>query len=180
MTLTSMKPYSWQEASETVVNVLMTSALHPVYSHLKSPDACQKEILEEFEKVVEKVFQSGDFSEEADKDFLHKTFFNIGSAALRGLSYESKSSIPECGRHVLQTVIGKQRMYGHGNIARFGIPGIVIRMNDKMERLKNLQSHTGPVLFEPIKDTWLDICGYAIIAMMWSHGWFMLDLDEYR
>jgi len=77
---------------------------------------------------------------------------------------------------VLQTVIGKQRMYGHGNIARFEIPGITIRLNDKLERLKNLQKHDGPVLFEPINDTWLDICGYSVIALMWINRWFMLEL----
>jgi choline dehydrogenase-like flavoprotein len=43
---------------------------------------------------------------------------------------------------------------------------------------KNLQKHDGPVLFEPIADTWLDICGYSVIALLWIRGWFMLELES--
>jgi hypothetical protein len=79
---------------------------------------------------------------------------------------------------VFDTVVAKQRMYGPRNVVRFGLRGIVIRLNDKIERLKNLQHHQGPVIFEPIQDTWLDIVGYSVIAIMWIHDWFLLELKQ--
>lgn len=89
--------------------------------------------------------------------------------------------------HVLDTVIGKQRDYGHGNILRFGLTGVVVRMADKIERMKNLlrleakslasQSNDGfsPVN-ESIDDTALDIVGYCLIAVMLLSDTFTREL----
>jgi len=33
-------------------------------------------------------------------------------------------------------------------------------------------------IFEPIKDTWLDIVGYSVIAIMWINDWFLLELKK--
>lgn len=103
-------------------------------------------------------------------------FANIGAAAFDGYVIAGKALPSEAMKHILLTLCSKQAMYGHKNIAGFGIPGIIIRCWDKVQRLHNLEKHDGPVLFEPELDSWLDITGYAILAMMWLNGWFMLDL----
>jgi len=141
---------------------------------------CQEEILSVFEQLVDDVFhsepQGNEFSDKSD--FKKHMFSMIAANGIIGYAQETKVSVEEAGMQVLKTVIGKQRMYGHGNIARFGVPGLTIRLNDKLERLKNIQKHDGPVLFEPLHDTWLDICGYSVIAVMWVNGWFMLELES--
>ncbi len=135
---------------------------------------CQQDILNIFEQLVDDVFHS----EVQGTNFVRRNMFHrMAANGIIGYANETKVSVEEAGMQVLTTVIGKQRMYGHGNIARFGVPGLVIRLNDKLERLKNLQKHDGPVLFEPIHDTWLDICGYSVIAIMWVSDWFMLELE---
>ena len=73
-------------------------------------------------------------------------------------------------------VINKQRDYGHDNINAFGELGLVIRTNDKVARLRNLQNKEG--VTEPRIDAWWDIAGYAIIALMRERGWFDLELKE--
>lgn len=72
------------------------------------------------------------------------------------------------------TLVKKQLDYGPGNInnAPGGpINGLLVRMNDKMERLKHLTYHSdGEPLNESIDDSFLDIANYAVIAMMVRNG----------
>ena len=82
---------------------------------------------------------------------------------------------------ILNTVIKKQRDYGHKNIAKFGITGLVIRVHDKVARVENLmkkEKYVNAVLDETMLDTLMDIIGYSIIAYMWLNNTFMYELGE--
>ena len=80
---------------------------------------------------------------------------------------------------IANTVISKQHDYGHDNILGFGDKGLVVRMWDKVSRLKNLiWNGNGIAKHEPIQDTFTDIAGYAIIGLMLERKWFTLDLKE--
>jgi hypothetical protein len=59
----------------------------------------------------------------------------------------------------------KQQDYGSNNISAFGEFGVLVRLNDKIERLKNLNKMPS-VKNEAIDDTYLDIANYAVIAML--------------
>jgi len=174
MIITKNIPQTWNEAAEIVISEMMLNANSSYIIGFTSTEERQEFILETFENVVEQVFQN---KTPQDEQSIHFMWTAIAWSGLIGYANETKVSVDEAGMHLLKTVIGKQRMYGHGNISRFGVPGLVIRLNDKLERLKNIQKHDGPVLFEPLNDTWLDICGYSVIAIMWLNGWFMLELD---
>jgi hypothetical protein len=77
---------------------------------------------------------------------------------------------------VTETLIRKQRDYGHENIRRFGRTGLIIRCHDKIARLENLcGSHFEPNN-ESIDDTLLDIVGYSAIGIMWERQNFLLEL----
>jgi hypothetical protein len=60
----------------------------------------------------------------------------------------------------------KQQDYGPGNISAFGFPGVVVRMNDKFERLKNLTKGKRRPKNESIDDTLMDIANYGTIGLM--------------
>jgi hypothetical protein len=79
---------------------------------------------------------------------------------------------------IAQHVIGKQRDYGHGNILAFGLFGLVVRVSDKEARLQNLLGSKHEAVNEPIADTWVDLVGYSLVALMLSRGWFELPLRE--
>jgi hypothetical protein len=66
----------------------------------------------------------------------------------------------------------KQQDYGSKNISAFGELGVLIRVNDKVERLKNLLKAANPaeVQNESIEDTWMDIANYAMIATLIRRG----------
>lgn len=65
----------------------------------------------------------------------------------------------------IQLLDSKQLDYGPNNISSFGEFGILVRMNDKIERLKHLQKMIDPKN-ESIEDTYKDIGNYALIALM--------------
>lgn len=82
---------------------------------------------------------------------------------------------------VVITVINKQKDYGHHNIAMFGITGLVIRIHDKIARAENLlkkENMENAVAGESLYDTFIDIIGYSIIALMWLDNTFMFELGE--
>ena len=75
----------------------------------------------------------------------------------------------------LANILGsKQLDYGPGNINNApggAMNGVLVRMNDKMERLKNLVYHSeGEPQNESIDDSLVDIANYAVIAMMVRRG----------
>lgn len=61
----------------------------------------------------------------------------------------------------------KQLDYGPKNISGFGSFGVVVRLNDKFERVKNLyNSRRRRAVNESLLDSFRDISNYAIIALM--------------
>ena len=64
----------------------------------------------------------------------------------------------------------KQHDYGSGNISEFGLTGVLVRANDKIERLKNLAKIDGPPNNESVRDSWQDLAVYGIIALMLFEG----------
>jgi hypothetical protein len=80
----------------------------------------------------------------------------------------------QAGREALRVAIrniklldNKQRDYGSKNISSFGLFGVVVRMNDKFERIKNLLTNRRKsAVNESIRDSFRDISNYAIIALL--------------
>lgn len=79
-------------------------------------------------------------------------------------------------QELIETLIRKQRDYGHQNIAMFGRDGLLIRVHDKIARLENLVTREAEAANEPIRDTVLDIAGYSTIGVMWDRKQFLLEL----
>lgn len=69
-----------------------------------------------------------------------------------------------------QLFAAKQEAYGRGNIDGFGELGALVRLNDKVERLKNLIYRGKANDLEAIEDTWLDVVGYGLIGLMIHRG----------
>lgn len=64
----------------------------------------------------------------------------------------------------------KNRDYGPGNISAFGERGVIVRLNDKVERLKTLVWNAKSPEHEKVEDTWMDIANYGVIGMMCHSG----------
>lgn len=82
----------------------------------------------------------------------------------------------EVVRRITWLIARKQHDYGHGNITAFGERGLVVRINDKIERLANLLARGDGYANESIEDTLDDVVGYALIGIMLHQGTFTLPL----
>lgn len=88
------------------------------------------------------------------------------------MMYIELGIMTDCGREAFKIACEnvklmdrKQMDYGSGNISAFGEFGVLVRMNDKLERLKHLNKMPNPKN-ESIEDSYMDLSNYAIIAMM--------------
>lgn len=88
-----------------------------------------------------------------------------------------EEAVDEVMGELRELMINKQRDYGHSNITDFGEYGVLVRLNDKVCRLKNLLGKKEPKN-ESIEDSWIDTANYAIIAIMLRRGLFTLPLKE--
>lgn len=75
--------------------------------------------------------------------------------------------------------VKKHKDYGKGNILDTGELGIAFRVNDKLNRIKNILASGKKPENESMDESWIDIGVYAVIAMMWRRGWFQkLELKK--
>lgn len=72
----------------------------------------------------------------------------------------------------------KQHDYGHENIQRFGLQGVLVRLWDKISRYENLTKHDWNVKNEPVQDTLIDMIGYCAIYVMILNNWFGFPLES--
>lgn len=92
-----------------------------------------------------------------------------------------EESIRAIATEIAELVISKQKDYGTKNILNspFGPEqGLVTREYDKLARLANLLSSGKKPKNESIEDSWKDVAGYALIALMVRRGSFELPLKE--
>lgn len=75
-------------------------------------------------------------------------------------------------KDLFKTFVRKHKDYGKGNILDTGDLGITFRVNDKLNRLKNLLTNKKRPLNESMEETWIDIAVYSVIAVMYLRGWF--------
>jgi hypothetical protein len=79
---------------------------------------------------------------------------------------------------IRDTLLKKQSDYGPQNIAEFGEVGILVRTNDKVARLRNLVGRKTIPSCESISDSWKDLAGYGVLAMMWRRGTFLSPMES--
>ena len=94
---------------------------------------------------------------------------------VKNLSFEEACT--RVAIQISQVVIEKQHDYGHDNILAFREQGLVVRLWDKINRLKNLMWKDVEPKNESVADTFTDIAGYAIIGLMLAEGSFTNELE---
>lgn len=72
----------------------------------------------------------------------------------------------------------KQRKYGKENILTFGHQGLVIRMNDKIQRLISGHFKGADLGKEGTIESYGDLIGYAMLGLALEKGWFTLPLTK--
>lgn len=114
-----------------------------------------------------------DFSRNKESESTSLHWAGVGRTAYRYATNTGNSFTPQ---ELIDTLIRKQRDYGHNNILRFGTYGVIVRCHDKIARLEHLILKAAEPQNESIKDNILDVAGYAAIGIMLNHGWFEKEL----
>ena len=96
---------------------------------------------------------------------------------------EMTSEFKKIQREQYELFLHKQHDYGPGNISvgtqlqtpeevKLSLTGLWFRMNDKIQRLKNLlmSGRKAAVNGEPMEDAYLDVSNYGIMAIIVSRG----------
>lgn len=145
-------------------------------SHLSgiapTEELADKEILSAIQQhadVMRTLADSGD--EERYNEFV-ASVIGIGRSAAQWLNNHGEWSVTD----MADLLESKQSDYGHGNIAAFGMFGVVVRLSDKIERMLNLDKKQGKARNESYLDTMRDMVGYSIIALMLDDGTFYMEI----
>lgn len=153
---------TWNQAAEQALNFINSEAVD---------NEPQPEILEAISMELAKWVRERIHSDELVFDL----FVTAGVEALRIMQKEPAYSTDM----MTKVLVGKQHDYGHENIMNFGLTGIAVRLCDKIARAKNLKKHENNTAWnEPLIDTYMDILGYAAIAVMVRNQTFTLELEK--
>lgn len=91
----------------------------------------------------------------------------------RSTSSDFEESVQQKFQHAKSVLLQKQKDYGPKNISEApGGPlnGLRVRMHDKMARINHLVDSGATPENESLKDSFLDLANYAIIAMLVLDG----------
>lgn len=84
----------------------------------------------------------------------------------------AQEDINDAASEVIDLLIKKNVDYGDSNLRQDGRYGIMVRVSDKVSRLRHMLKSNDPIDPETVmqvreteKDAWMDIAGYAIQAL---------------
>ena len=105
--------------------------------------------------------------------WIESTFYRQDGKPIGSADTSFASSVWEIMDEIGNLLISKQQDYGPGNINNaFGGPinGLLVRIGDKFERLKNLYKGSHAPKHESVEDSFKDMANYAVIALMVERG----------
>jgi len=165
---TQENPAYWDDAAFNEVKVICDL--------LNEDDAYLSQIRKHFDLMVDRWFS--DIRTLATPNGTDALIADWQELARLTLQWGSQCHYMVTLNTLTNTLVKKQRDYGHENIARFGRQGLIIRTHDKLARLENLtkSARSYQAQNESIVDTVLDIAGYSAIGVMWERGTFLLPI----
>lgn len=153
---TTLQPTTWNQAASDAVHYLA------VKTHTTLPVPFEEAILRG------KMILSSGWEETGGR--LTDTLIDLGASALGSLT-----ASPDNIETITQLLCDRHAKYGQGNINEFKEYGLLVRMSDKVARIKN---HDGANADEATIDACYDLVGYAAIAVMLERGTFTLPLED--
>lgn len=112
------------------------------------------------------------FSEDSDRQ--EEGFHRGLPAADQGLDPAFVFNVMSVFDEAQDLLLGRHRDYGPGNIANAypdPLTALVVRMGDKMERIKHILATEGEAVYgERLRDSWLDLANYSLIGTLVLDG----------
>lgn len=109
---------------------------------------------------------------ESDRDALDEVIYDLEKLGTRPVLPDDVDQFIDITQNMAKTYAAKNHDYGNSfeqSLDEFGIVASVVRMGDKMNRIKSLVKKEAQVKDESIKDTLLDLANYSIMTVMWMN-----------
>lgn len=112
------------------------------------------------------------FTEDCDQSFerIYRRIHSSGEGLTASFLFDVASVFDEAE----ELLIGRHKDYGPGNIANAypdPLTALVVRMGDKMERIKHILASEGEAVYgERLRDSWLDLANYSLIGTLVLDG----------
>lgn len=133
----------------------------------------ETKINEEYQKLIDalKGVKCGQ-SLESDRNALDDVIHALGKLGTRPVLPNDVEQFMNITQNMAKTFAAKNHDYGNSfeeSLDEFGLIASVVRIGDKMNRIKSLVKKEAQVKDESIKDTLLDMANYAIMTVMWMN-----------
>lgn len=98
---------------------------------------------------------------------------DMQSTEVENLNAKFESDVRRVCSKLADLIIKKHHDYGPKNIANSpggALNGLRVRMHDKLARINNLIDNNVEPSNEPLRDSFVDLAGYSIIAILVEDG----------
>lgn len=128
-------------------------------------------INEEYQKLIDKLKEVREANlMGSDKALIDEAIYCLSMLGKRPVLSDNVEQFMSITQNMAKTYAAKNHDYGNSfeeSLDEFGLVASVVRLGDKMNRIKSLTKKEAQVKDESIKDTLLDMANYAIITVMW-------------
>ena len=130
-------------------------------------------INEEYQKLIDKLKEVREANlMGSDKALIDEVIYCLSMLGKRPVLSDNVEQFMSITQNMAKTYAAKNHDYGNSfeeSLDEFGLVASVVRLGDKMNRIKSLIKKEAQVKDESIKDTLLDMANYAIITVMWMN-----------
>lgn len=128
-------------------------------------------INEEYQKLIDKLKEVREANlMGSDKALIDEAIYCLSMLGKRPVLSDNVEQFMSITQNMAKTYAAKNHDYGNSfeeSLDEFGLVASVVRLGDKMNRIKSLTKKEAQVKDESIKDTLLDMANYAIMTVMW-------------
>lgn len=108
----------------------------------------------------------------SDKALIDEVIYCLSMLVKRPVLSDNVEQFMSITQDMTKTYAAKNHDYGNSfeqSLDEFGLIASIVRLSDKMNRIKSLIKKEAQVKDESIKDTLLDMANYAIMTVMWMN-----------
>ncbi len=121
----------------------------------------------EYQKIIDKLVEA---KRTKNTSYIDEAIYILSHLGNRPKLSDNVEQFMDITNNMVKTYAAKNHDYGNSfeqSCNKFGIIAAIVRMGDKINRLESLTKKEAMVKDESIKDTFLDLANYAVMAVMW-------------
>ena len=121
----------------------------------------------EYQKIIDKLIEA---KKTKNTSYIDEAIYVLTHLGSEPELNESVRQFMDITKNMTKTYAAKNHDYGNSfeeSLDELGLVASVVRLGDKMNRIKSLIKKEARVKDESIKDTLLDLASYSVMTLMW-------------